>query len=381
MSNIRVNTINDAAGGSAAVLYGIASPPNSMGFRNRLINSDMRIDQRNAGASVSNIAGPIYTLDRWVVIAAQASKITIQRNAGTVTPPAGFTNYLGITSSSSYPVTANESFSLEQIIEGFNVADLNWGTASAVPATLSFWVRSSLTGTFGGSIATTKTAIWVMPFSYTVSVADTWTYVTVSVTAPTATGGANTDNTAGVYVRLGLGATGTSAGGTAGVWTNASNYTQPSGTVSVVGTNGATFYITGVQLEAGTVASPFERRDYGRELMMCQRYFYRRTVGSQNNERFGMGMEWSTSIQLPFQHFTPMRVAPSISSGNVTNINAFDGGAGITGTCSSVTLDNSGVFITNVLFNGFSNTGAGRACHVCWNNAAPYPYVDFSSEL
>jgi hypothetical protein len=242
------------------------------GTRNRIINGDMRIDQRNAGASVT-VGTSGLVLDRWRHNISQSNKFSVQQNAGSVTPPAGFTNYLGITSLSAYSVTGNEFFSTEQIIEGFNVADLDWGTANAKPATLSFWVRSSLTGTFGGSIATTKTAVWVMPFTYSIASANTWTYVTINIPAATSTGGTNNDNTDGVYVRFGLGAAGTSAGGTAGTWTSAGNFLQPAGTVSVVGTNGATFYITGVQLEAGSVATPFERRSYGQELALCQRYY------------------------------------------------------------------------------------------------------------
>jgi hypothetical protein len=242
------------------------------GMRNRIINGGMQIDQWNAGASVTPTAGQ-YVLDRWRANSTQASKYSVQQNAGSVTPPSGFTAYLGITSLSAYAVTGNDSFLIEQIIEGFNVSDLAWGTASAKAATLSFWVSSSLTGTFGGSIATTKTAIWVMPFTYSIASANTWTYITVSIPAPTSTGGTNNDNSSGVFVRFGLGATGTSTGGTAGTWTSAGNYVQPSGTVSVVGTNGATLYITGVQLEPGTIATPFERRSYGQELALCQRYY------------------------------------------------------------------------------------------------------------
>ena len=256
------------------------------GARNRIINGDMRIDQRNAGAAVTPNTGQ-YLVDRWRAQLSQASKYSAQRNAGAVTPPAGFTNYLGATSLSAYTLAGNDQFSIEQVIEGFNIADLDWGTANAKPAVLSFWVRSSLTGTFGGSIATTKTAVWVMPFTYSIASANTWTYVTVSIPAATSTGGTNNDNTEGVYVRFGLGSTGAGAGGTAGTWTSAGNYIQPSGTVSVVGTNGATFYITGVQLEAGSVATPFERRDIGRELMMCQRYYEKlqstRIYGSNAN--------------------------------------------------------------------------------------------------
>jgi hypothetical protein len=331
MSVLKVNTINDASGGSNAVLYGVAAPANSMGFRNRIINGDMRIDQRNAGASVTPTTA-VYTLDRWTSSLSQSSKYSVQQNAGAVTPPSGFANYLGVTSLSSYSVTGNDAFAVEQIIEGFNIADLAWGTASATPATLSFWARSSLTGTFGGSIATTKTAVWVMPFSYTISSANTWTYVTVQVTAPTSTGGTNTGNTAGAYLRFGLGCAGTATGGTVGVWTSAGNYVQPAGTVSVVGTSGATFYITGVQLEAGSVASPFERRDYGRELALCQRYY----VGGFS--------AWvpTTAAPLNFALPTSMRTAPTITGAGAgfgySFTATFGSGYWFQNTSSNVTL-------------------------------------------
>jgi hypothetical protein len=279
-------------------------------MKNRIINGAMVIDQRNAGAS--GTGNDNFVVDRWKYNSSQTLKLTWQQNAGSVTPPAGFTNYLGVTSSSAYALTGNDYFQLAQIIEGFNVADLGWGTANAKACTLSFWVRSSLTGTFGGSIATTKTAVWVMPFSYTISSANTWTYITVPITAPTSTGGTNNDNTAGVFVRFGLGSTGTAAGGTVGTWTNAGNYIQPSGTVSVVGTNGATFYITGVQLEVGTQATSFEYRQYGTELDLCQRY-YQNSNGAcpiANGTAFTTTVGSTYCIRFP----TQMRSAPTLTS-------------------------------------------------------------------
>jgi hypothetical protein len=315
------------------------------GARNRIINGDMRIDQRNAGASVTPVSGE-YTLDRWTSRLNASSKYSIQRNAGAVTPPPGFTDYLGVTSLSAYTLTGNESYSIEQIIEGFNVADLNWGTANAVPCTLSFWVRSSLTGTFGGSIATTKTAVWVMPFTYTISSANTWTYVKVPITAPTSTGGAETDNTAGVFVRFGFGSIGTSAGGSNGVWTNAGNYIQPTGSVSVVGTNGATFYITGVQLEAGSVATPFERRSYGQELALCQRYYERQEFGALYGFTISNDSQYR-SWGAPFA--VTKRAAPSIafSLGNIAPSSPFTTTKGWVATQASLGAS-TGYYVANV---------------------------------
>ena len=300
MSNIKVNTINDVNGGSNAVLYGVAAPANSMGFRNRIINGDMRISQRNAGAIVAVTDGA-FTVDRWKMFASQTGKITVQQNAGPVTPPAGFKNYVGVTSLSAYPVLSADYFSITQAIEGYNVSDLGFGAAGASSVTLSFWVRSSLTGTFGGAFRN-GAGNRSYPFTYTISSANTWEQKIITIAGDT-TGTWATTNTSGALVEFGLGV-GSTYSGTAGAWAGA-GYDSATGATSVVGTSGATFYITGVQLEAGTVASPFERRDYGRELQMCQRYFQLVRVGyaGQATSTTGFG----TFNILPVQ----MRAAPT----------------------------------------------------------------------
>jgi hypothetical protein len=247
---------------------GAAASPFSL--KNRIINGDMVISQRNAGASVTIPAtGGQYTLDRWAGAASQASKYSIQQNAGSVTPPAGFTNYLGVTSLSAYSITSSDLFNIQQPIEGFNIADLAWGTASAKTVTLSFWVRSSLTGTFGGALqnsAVNRT----YPFSYTISSANTWEQKSVTIAGDTS-GTWLTTNGIGIQVILGLGV-GSTLSGTAGSWSGSAFYSA-TGATSVVGTNGATFYITGVQLERNTTATPFEWLPIGTELALCQRYF------------------------------------------------------------------------------------------------------------
>lgn len=193
----------------------------------------------------------------------------MQQNAGSVTPPAGFTNYLGCTSTSAYTVGSSEIFYIRQSIEGFNIADLAWGTANARTITLSFWVRSSLTGTFGGALQNSG-ATRSYPFSYTISSANTWEQKSITITGDT-TGTWLTTSGVGVGVQFSLGA-GTTASGTAGSW-QAANLSSATGAVSVVGTNGATFYITGVQLERNTTATPFEWLPISTELALCQRYF------------------------------------------------------------------------------------------------------------
>ena len=239
------------------------------GFKNRIINGAMVIDQRNAGASVTP-ANNQYLVDRWFYIASQASKATAQQNAGAVTPPAGFKNYLGITSSSAYSVGAAETFNVSQSIEGFNTSDLEWGTANAQAVTLSFRVYSSLTGTFGGSIANSAVS-YSYPFSYSIPAANTWTTITVTIAGPTAGTWIGATNGIGLRVLFGLGV-GSTLSGTAGAWA-ATGYYSATGATSVVGTNGATFYITGVQLEKGSTATSFDYRPYGTELNLCMRYY------------------------------------------------------------------------------------------------------------
>ena len=253
-------TFNDSS------LQGAAASPYVL--KNRIINGAMVVDQRNAGASVTPTTN-VYTLDRWIFYISQSSKFTTQQNAAAVTPPTGFNNYLGVTSSSTYSVLAGDYFLLSQAIEGYNTADLSWGTANAKTITLSFWVRSSLTGTFGGSIQN-NTQLRSYPFTYTISVANTWEQKSVTIAGDTS-GTWLTTNGNGLWLFIGLG-NGTSYSGTAGSWSG-NNYTAATGATSVVGTNGATFYITGVQLEQNTVATPFERRLYNQELANCQRYF------------------------------------------------------------------------------------------------------------
>ncbi len=240
-----------------------ASQDQYVGSRNLIINGNMAVSQRNGTSSVT--PSNSYTLDRFGTNTSQASKFTVQQDT---TAPVDFVNSLKATSSSAYSVGSGDVFTVYQNIEGQNISHLNWGSANAQTVTLTFKVRSSLTGTFGGAIVNSAQDR-SYPFTYTISTADAWTDVSITVAGDTS-GTWLTTNGIGIRVRFNLGA-GSTYSGSAGAWASA-NYFSATGATSVVGTSGATWYITGCQLEVGS-ATPFEHEPFAVTLQKCQRYY------------------------------------------------------------------------------------------------------------
>lgn len=238
-------------------------------FRNKIINGGMVIDQRNAGASLTQTASLAYSVDRFSVIGSVMSKFSIRKNLNSITPPAGFGYYVGVTSLSAYSIPSGESYRLQQGIEGLNCQDLAWGTASASPVTLSFYVRSSKTGTFGGCVYN-NAGNRCYPFSYTINAIDTWERKTITIAGDTS-GTWEIGTLAGLNVSWSLGAAGTVLG-TAGAW-GSTLYYGVTGQTNIVDTNAATWYVTGVQLEKGSIATPFEFKPINVEFEACFRYF------------------------------------------------------------------------------------------------------------
>ena len=266
--------------------------------RNLIINGDMRVNQRAFASDVDND----YTVDRFVYQSSQGDKFTITQDTDTPSGE-GFVNSLKFVTASAVSVGASDYFMISQPIEGFNTALLRLGTASAKTFTLSFWTRSSLTGTFGGAIGNAGTRYY--PFTYTISSADTWEHKTVTVAGDT-TGTWATDTSHGLIVRFGLGV-GSTKSGTAGAWA-AGEYFSATGATSVVGTSSATWYITGVQLEAGSTASDFEHINYDEQEQRCWRY-------CQINDLRAAG--WPTSATVSEAGYTyskAMRATPTITS-------------------------------------------------------------------
>lgn len=338
-----------------------------MGFRNRIINGAMMIDQRNAGASVTITAGT-YTIDRWYSDMSAASKYSVVRSS---TAPAGFINSMLITSTSAYSVVAGDYFYTFQAIEGLNMSDLNWGTASAQAVTLSFWVRSSLTGTFGGALknqASTRS----YAFTYTINSANTWEQKSITVAGDT-TGTWLTTNGVGVYVCFGFGV-GSTLSGTAGSWASA-NYVSATGATSVVGTNGATWYITGVQLEKGSTATAFDYRPYGTELALCQRYFFK--MGGNAFSQYGIGDVYSTTNAVEIVNFpVPLRAAGGTFA--ITNLgNTQLGGVTVTSASADIV---SATTASIVVAASTATFVAGQAKR-WYDSGSGASSISFSSEL
>lgn len=324
--------------GASRELAELASAYNSGGlpsFKNRIINGDMRIDQRNAGAAVT--ASGSYLVDRFIIANGTDGAFSAQQDSSA---PAGFVNSVKVTTTTADgTLTAAQNLNFQQRVEGTNVADLGWGTANAKTVTLSFWVRSSLTGTFGGAFVNND-ANRSYPFTYSISAADTWEYKTVTIAGDTS-GTWLTTTGMGLRVFFSLGA-GPDRSGTAGAW-NSNNNSSATGAVSVIGTLNATWYITGVQLEKGSTATSFDYRPYGTELALCRRYFtkyYQNTIGSIGDTGvFNMAMWAGNSAYTAHWFQVSMRAGPSFSYSANSDFTLYSNGA--TRTPSNITQQGS----------------------------------------
>jgi len=363
-------TADDLAAGAA-----LNNAPDSVGFRNRIINGGMVIDQRNAGASVSVDNTNAYTVDRWQAIDATTGVFTVQQDTSA---PEGFNYSAKVTvTTADASLTTTEQAYFRQVIEGYNIADLGWGTANAKTVTLSFWVRSSLTGTFGGTI-NNNAFNRAYPFTYAISSTDTWEYKTVTISGDTS-GTWETTTSRGIIVIFSLGG-GPDRLATAGAWAS-SNYSGATGQVNPIGTLNATWYITGVQLEAGSVATPFERRPYGTELALCQRYYYRITPGDQL--LFSLSFGRDANRVFGFVNFpTSMRVAPSSleQTGTASDYRQVNQVSGTESVCSSVpTFGSANNTYSQVIFNFSGSITTGFGGLIASNSANAF--LGWSAEL
>ena len=373
MSTLKVTTIQDASGGNTATINSMTPTADSLqGFRNRIINGDMRIDQRNAGASVT-LGATGYTLDRWNGSEDTSATVTCQQSTDA---PAGYTNSALLTTTTAASATASQRCIFSQFIEGFNVADLGFGAAGAKTVTISFWVKSSLTGTYCVAIrngAGNRSYV----AEYAISSANTWEYKTVTIVGDT-TGTWLKDSGVGFRVDWDLGS-GSDFVATVNTWTAANKFTTASQTNFINNLN-ATLRLTGVQLEVGSVATPFERRDYGRELMLCQRYYYEAQITGAGS-CFGSGFAYSTTSANVFVTFpVALRTRPTAlsQSGTAGDYRVLRQGTNV--TCSAVpTFDEGDVFGANVNFPVSSGLTAGEG--VMGRSVNTNAFLAWSAEL
>jgi hypothetical protein len=343
------------------------------GFKNRIINGAMVIDQRNAGASVTLSGSTQLPVDRFPAIK-QTSAATVTAQRSTVAP-AGFTNSLLFTVSTGAAPAAGDINAVWHVIEGFNVADFGWGTANAQSVAVSFWARSSITGTYAVSF-NNSAANRFYAATYTISSANTWEYKTVIIAGDTS-GTWLTDNGAGVQVTWDLGY-GSNFNGTAGVW-GSSVVRRTSGSVQLFANTGATFYITGVQLEKGSTATSFDYRPYGTELALCQRYAIVYGRDQVYNEIGGTGFAYGTAdTNIPVAFPVQMRTTPTLSTSG--NFQVSDGASATAITAMSIITAQSSSLIASVRGTVASGLTVYRPYRIETNNSTTAT-ATFSAEL
>ena len=345
--------------------------------KNRIINGAMQIDQRNAGSSVTIPTGTsTYVLDRWQVNK-DTSGVVLTVQQGSSSNPAQFPSAQIFTASTGASVGAGDYLLFVQKIEGFNTADLAFGTASAATVTLSFWVRSSITGTYATYLSNSAVSRSYVS-TYTINSANTWEQKTITIPGDQSGTWIGSTNGTGLRVGFDLGS-GSNYSTTAGSWA-AGNYTRTSGTVNWGATSGATFYITGVQLEKGSTATSFDYRPYGTELALCQRYFYKLVGGGSGNLFPSIGSGHCASATLAFVTISlpvTMRSSATASYNGAVSVNA--GGVDYTVTSLGILYGyGSGQWVTLNASGGGMTTG--RGC-IAYCAASTNDWFQLSSEL
>jgi hypothetical protein len=342
----------------------LSSTAQYTGFKNRIINGGMVIAQRGTTAVTTDSGFPV---DRFIVSVNNDGTFTLQQNSAA---PAGF-NYSTkwTTTAADSSLAAGQYTQVRQAIEGYNVADLNWGTANAKSVNVSFWVRSSLTGTFAGSLRNASGGRSYV-FTYSISVADTWEQKSIAIAGDTS-GTWETTNSVGIYLTFDLG-TGSTYQTTANAWASG-NYWATSGAVPVISTLNATWYVTGVQLEKGSTATSFDYRPYGTELQLCQRYYWQIGTGEAQYTPTGAGVSENTFSNIVVNYPVKMRAVPTFS---FLGLVCFDGSTAQTVT--STRLFYGGLQTANTqLYHGALVTGRGVYCFL----NATSSYAAFAAEL
>lgn len=355
-SSASPNIVLDSSGN--ATMAGSMAMATPFAMRNKIINGAMEIDQRNAGAAVANSGG--YSVDRWADNYAGSGRYSAQRST---VAPNGFVNSLLHTVTTAVTAAATDVYQIFQPVEGTNAADLGFGTSWAKTITVSFWVRSSIAGTYGFFLYNTDGTRSITQ-TYTINATNTWEFKTITLPGDTA-GTYLTNNGQAFVVGFDLGSGSNQNTSTLGSW-QSGVYRRTSGCVNFMATNGATFYLTGVQLEVGSVATPFERRLYPQELAMCQRYFNKtaNTIGCGGVALPGV----SISYALYYNYPVSMRTTATISTAGVPYND--------TTNMPNPTFADSSPDGVSFRFNTFSGVTGASLASAFW-----YAGITFSAEL
>jgi hypothetical protein len=369
-------SITDAAISSTAAIQQ-SKISGSPGFRNIVINGDMSLAQRST--SVASITTSGYkTVDR-MNLAYNSLGTWTQSQSTDVPTGQGFATSLKMdcTTADAAPSGADVLI-LEQIFEGQNLQYLKKGTANAVSLTLSFWVKSTKTGTFIATLQDNDNSRTISK-SYTVNVTDTWEKKTITFEGDTS-GVLGNDNGASLILQLWLGAgTDYTSGTLATSWEPTVTANRAVGQVNIADSTSNDWYITGVQLEAGTTASDFEFLPVDVNLARCQRYYYGHAIGSDTFKPIGGVSYYSSSIVIGFLQFpSTMRTIPSLVSTSGVSFYRIDRNTS-QNYLNSLTIVNTSENMTGVVNITEASGTAGDSGWLYTNDASAT--VAFNSEL
>lgn len=368
MSTLKVDAIVDKDSGNTTTINGTTIGPNlsisshNTRGKNIVINGGMEVSQRNGGTAVTPTSDQTYTLDRFSARLSVASKYSVQQVAD---GPSGFYNSLKVTSAAATTPGTNDYYQINTPIEGYFTNKLAQGSSAAKQFTLSFYVKSSLTGTFGGAYsnnAGNKFYAW----TYTINSANTWERKSITITGST-DGSWESTTSAGLWVYWTLGA-GSGQQASPGSWSTTFKR-GPTGATNVVATSGATWQITGVQLELGDAATEFEHESIDVTLYKCQRYYQVIVHGS--GDRVGTGGYYGSSgVQFPIRFNPVMRASPTIVTATGSNYWTVNGNGN--DFLNSVTLDNATTRSMSVYNSSEASGTAGYHGILVTGNANSY---------
>ena len=288
-------------------------PSTPSGRRNLIINGAMNVAQRGTSITNFTVNNQYHTVDRFIYEAGGISSVDF---AQVTDAPSGFKKSLKATLNGTFTPSAGQYFiPFEHRIESQDVVFLDYGTANAKTVTLSFWIKSNKTGTYVVEFSNASiNRKWSQ--SYTINAANTWEQKIITWTGDTGAGTSFTDDSGigATFFWWMSGGTTFTSGSLSGAWQDGNNADRAVGVPSSLADDDQ-FYLTGVQLEVGTVATEFEHRSFGEELQLCQRYYYE--LNNTDDFRYVAGLtgrSTNTAYSMGQLHMTPMRTSPSVSS-------------------------------------------------------------------